>query len=114
MFYGQGKFNIFILGRGESSLPSPLATRLKSAIICVYSIAEHGKGDVIHVGRFVKTSIWREIAGEEVLLDLDHMVSFNFAIMKIPIIWLKKLKKVIFKSRDNTKDTILCKMNPRS
>ena len=42
----------------------------------MYSIAEHGKGKVDHVGGIVKTAIRGEIAGGKVLLDCDHMVSF--------------------------------------
>ena len=53
-----------------------LSNKYKSTIIQVYSIAEHGKGKVDHVGGIVKTAIWREVAGGEVLLDCDHMVSF--------------------------------------
>ena len=53
-----------------------LSNKYKSTIICVYSIAKHGKGEVYHVGGIVKTAIRREIAGGEVLLDCDHMVSF--------------------------------------
>ena len=34
-----------------------LSNQYKSTTICVYSIAEPRKGDVNHVGRFVKTAI---------------------------------------------------------
>ena len=34
-----------------------LSNKYKSTIICVYSIAEHGKGEVDHVGGIVKTAI---------------------------------------------------------
>ena len=62
----------------------------------MYSIAEHRKGDVNHVGRFVKTAIWREIAGGKVLLDCDHMVSFlksKFCDNENPHYIIKKIKE---------------------
>ena len=53
-----------------------LWNKYKSAIICVYSITEHGEREVNHVGGTVKTAIPRDVAGGEVLLDCDHMFSF--------------------------------------
>ena len=79
-----------------------LWNKYKSTITHLYSIAVHGKGKVDHVGGIVKTAFRREILGGEVLLYCDLMVSFlklNLIIMKIHVILLKKLKKVIFKSK---------------
>ena len=89
-----------------------LSNKYKSTIICVYSIAEHGKGKVNHVGGTVKTAIQTEIAGGEVLLDCDHMVSFpksKFSDNENPHYIIKEIKKGDLQiKRDNAKCKI-CK-----
>ena len=73
-----------------------LSNKYKSTIICVYNIAEHGKGEVDHVGGIVKTAVRREIAGGGVLLDCDHMASFlksKFSDNENPHYVIKEIKE---------------------
>ena len=39
-----------------------LANKFKVNVICIFSIAEHGKGEVDHEGGLAKTTLWRAIA----------------------------------------------------
>ena len=39
-----------------------LANKFKVNVICIFSIAEYGKGEVDHVGGLAKTTLWRAIA----------------------------------------------------
>ena len=81
----------------------------------VYSIAEHGMGEVDHVGGIVKTAIRGEIAGGEVLLDCDHMVSFlksKFSDNENPHYIIKEIKEGVLQvKRDNAKRKIYKRMD---
>ena len=87
-----------------------LSNKYKSTIICVYSIAEHGKGEVDHLGGIVKTAIRRDIEGGEVLLHCDHMISFlksKFSNNENPHYIIKEIKEGDLQiKRDNAKRKI--------
>ena len=76
----------------------------------MYSIAEHGKGVINHAGGIVKTAIQREIAGGEVLLDCNHMVSYlksKFSNNENPHYIVKEIKEGDLQiKRDNAKRKI--------
>ena len=89
-----------------------LSNKYKSTIICVYSIAEHGKGKVNHVGGTVKTAIQTEIAGGEVLLDCDLMVSFpksKFSDNENPHYIIKEIKEGDLQIKRNNAKCKICK-----
>ena len=53
-----------------------LASHYDVNIIHIFGIAEHGKGEVDHVGGLAKTAIRREITAGEFFSDTSHMVMF--------------------------------------
>jgi len=53
-----------------------IADSLNLNIIRVYGIAEHGKGEVDHVGGLAKTSLRRAIAAREFFTNAKYMVEF--------------------------------------
>ncbi|XP_066925552.1 uncharacterized protein [Clytia hemisphaerica] len=53
-----------------------LAKRLDTTIVRVYGIAEHGKGEVDHVGGVAKTSVRREVANGSLFINAGDIVSF--------------------------------------
>ena len=58
-----------------SSMQS-LANEQNRPVIRVFGIAEHGKGEVDHVGGIAKTTIRREIAAGKFFANAESMVSF--------------------------------------
>ena len=53
-----------------------LSDKYKIKIICIYSIAGHGKGEVDHVGGLAKVAIRREIVPGAFFADAEDMVVF--------------------------------------
>ena len=53
-----------------------LANKFQVNVICIFGIAEHGKGEVDHVGGLAKTTLWRVIAAGECLNDVGEMVEY--------------------------------------
>ena len=53
-----------------------LANKFQVNVICIFGIAEHGKGEVDHEGGFAKSTLWRVIAAEEFLNDVGEMVEY--------------------------------------
>ena len=53
-----------------------LANKFKVNVICIFSIAEHGKGEVDHVDDLAKTTLWRAIAAGAFFNDVGEMVEY--------------------------------------
>ena len=53
-----------------------LANHYDINMICIFGIAENGKGEVDHIGGLTKTAIRREIAAGEFFSDASDMVMF--------------------------------------
>ena len=53
-----------------------LSDKYKIKVICVYSIAGHGKGELDHVGCLAKVAMQREIGAGVFFADAEDMVMF--------------------------------------
>ena len=50
------------------------ANKFQVNVICIFSIATHGKGEVYHVSGLAKTTLQRAIAAWEFFNDVGEMV----------------------------------------
>ena len=73
-----------------------IADTFNSTIIRVFGIPEHGKGKVDHVGGTAKSTIKREIAACEFLIEVKEMVEFlqsKFSASVPPIYIMKEVEE---------------------
>ena len=54
-----------------------LANKFQVNVIRIFSIAEHGKGEVDHVGGLAKTTLRRAVAAGEFFNDVGEMVEIS-------------------------------------
>ena len=53
-----------------------LANKFQVNVICIFGIAEHGKGEVDHIGGLAKNTLRRAIAAGEFFNDVGEMVEY--------------------------------------